>query len=510
MNPLTIHRWHNCYVAQQRLPAEQLQQWDAALYTLDLSRDIDALLAPGELVFIRQLQLKTRLGDDVSPTQAAERWRHALLRELCQALDEEQSPDVVRYPSRRDALADMLYRSCCGDGSRRWVWQQMGVINSSDHGCAVYLQRVLMALEQDATLIWPALGRLLLAEASTGAFSVLLQRCEPQQLQSLLAACPQTRPWLHALSTDRAVSSPPPRLPDTPLLRALLRWLEQPCPALQRHPLNVQVLLAASALSPTMVTPTPTAASAASARQWLAAADAVLSAHLHAAKAGQPRGTGRHLAAPTPRSKTVTVPLPPVPPRSQQPARPALAEPANDARLPLPPVLPGTHERVPTAWGGLLFLLPLIPPSQCLSRLQQLADHSALPADALPRLLWQLGHLHLGVPASDAALRAFCGGWQPHATLLDEHGCVRLPPPLASLARDTAAELFRLLLLRLPDGEPDFATLCRRPGMLQFEAGWIELHLPLQSADTRLRRAALDLNPGWLPWLGCVVRFSYE
>ncbi len=23
------------------------------------------------------------------------------------------------------------------------------------------------------------------------------------------------------------------------------------------------------------------------------------------------------------------------------------------------------------------------------------------------------------------------------------------------------------------------------------------------------RRAALDLDPGWLPWLGCIVRFVY-
>jgi len=24
-----------------------------------------------------------------------------------------------------------------------------------------------------------------------------------------------------------------------------------------------------------------------------------------------------------------------------------------------------------------------------------------------------------------------------------------------------------------------------------------------------VRRVALDVDPGWLPWLGCVVRFHY-
>ena len=42
------------------------------------------------------------------------------------------------------------------------------------------------------------------------------------------------------------------------------------------------------------------------------------------------------------------------------------------------------------------------------------------------------------------------------------------------------------------------------------EPGWIELHLPLSSVETPIRRLGLDLDPGWLPWLGCVVRIIYE
>jgi len=42
------------------------------------------------------------------------------------------------------------------------------------------------------------------------------------------------------------------------------------------------------------------------------------------------------------------------------------------------------------------------------------------------------------------------------------------------------------------------------------EPGWIELVLPLDSVDTSVRRLGLDLDPGWLPWLGRVVKIRYE
>ena len=57
---------------------------------------------------------------------------------------------------------------------------------------------------------------------------------------------------------------------------------------------------------------------------------------------------------------------------------------------------------------------------------------------------------------------------------------------------------------------PRMTSICQRSGRLRFEAGWIELHLPLDSVDTRIRRLGLDLDPGWLPWLGCVVRIIYD
>ncbi len=41
------------------------------------------------------------------------------------------------------------------------------------------------------------------------------------------------------------------------------------------------------------------------------------------------------------------------------------------------------------------------------------------------------------------------------------------------------------------------------------DPGWIEVRLAVADVSTDVRRAGLDLDPGWLPWLGIVVRFAY-
>jgi hypothetical protein len=67
--------------------------------------------------------------------------------------------------------------------------------------------------------------------------------------------------------------------------------------------------------------------------------------------------------------------------------------------------------------------------------------------------------------------------------------------------------------LTLPDASEAARQLVlpvlRRPGVVRAEPGWIEVHLPLAGVDPVVRRAGLDLDPGWVPWLGAVVRYVY-
>jgi hypothetical protein len=76
------------------------------------------------------------------------------------------------------------------------------------------------------------------------------------------------------------------------------------------------------------------------------------------------------------------------------------------------------------------------------------------------------------------------------------------------VSTDLRARLDPECLHLLPEPLVDF--VCVRPAEIVADPGWIEVRLPLDSVSTELRRAALDLDPGYLPWLGLVVKFVYE
>jgi len=49
----------------------------------------------------------------------------------------------------------------------------------------------------------------------------------------------------------------------------------------------------------------------------------------------------------------------------------------------------------------------------------------------------------------------------------------------------------------------------RIPARLIATASHLDIHFHLNDANLAVRRAGLDLNPGWLPWLGRVVNFHF-
>jgi hypothetical protein len=165
-----------------------------------------------------------------------------------------------------------------------------------------------------------------------------------------------------------------------------------------------------------------------------------------------------------------------------------------------------------TRWGGLLFLLNLV------SELRLAEEAAEAPAFAGRTLRWVLHRVAaalLGVDERDPAALAFAG-----------LGPEREPPtrgePPASdeeqAAVDTmAARLARALHERLrgepaPDARAANAhvrQVARRHAEIVADPGWIDARMRLDEVDTAVRRAGLDLDPGWVPWLGCVVRFVY-
>ena len=54
------------------------------------------------------------------------------------------------------------------------------------------------------------------------------------------------------------------------------------------------------------------------------------------------------------------------------------------------------------------------------------------------------------------------------------------------------------------------ATLVRRPARVALTATNVDVWLAPETVSLAVRRHGLDLDPGWVPWLGRVVRFHYD
>jgi hypothetical protein len=172
-----------------------------------------------------------------------------------------------------------------------------------------------------------------------------------------------------------------------------------------------------------------------------------------------------------------------------------------------------TAARTQTGWGGLLFLLPLIDDVGLPARVAGGPDRygAALRPvlHAVARSLLARAAPEIGLPdRDDPAVLAFCG-LPPDADV---------PEPdrgVTGATIDTEVEaVVGTLRARLdrPKGMAESAVLlsvCRRRATIEADPGWIDVHLDLDEVSIEVRRHGLDLDPGYLGWLGCVVRFRY-
>ena len=176
--------------------------------------------------------------------------------------------------------------------------------------------------------------------------------------------------------------------------------------------------------------------------------------------------------------------------------------------------------------GGLLLLLrPLL----------ELGVVTALPPSDLPSLLLGIGLLALrkrvSAPLPPAARRvllerdrpllaAFAGADPPDAPLDSLTAAPQAAGFLDQVLSAAPGEIgWAPDALRRYYGGPDpfgdtaegrLARLLLRPGRLVLTRWSAELIWPLATADIALRRAGWDIDPGWLPWIGRVVRFRYD
>lgn len=148
-----------------------------------------------------------------------------------------------------------------------------------------------------------------------------------------------------------------------------------------------------------------------------------------------------------------------------------------------------------TGHGGLFWLLAVLALPACQRRLADLDEPQAGWREWL-RLVQALG------AEPDAAWWRFAAG---RAGLADDDPAawraLRWRPAQAEPLLAAAQARFGTAALQ--------AALAPRRARVLADAVHVDVHFALDDAVLAVRRSGLDLDPGWTPWLGCVLRWHF-
>ena len=203
---------------------------------------------------------------------------------------------------------------------------------------------------------------------------------------------------------------------------------------------------------------------------------------------------------------------------TSQPAPDRGAEPTNAPvdDIEIEPGVMGAH--VPQAFtiaAGLLFVVPIL---ERLGFADWLVSNPDLLEHQYPqRLLADIAH-HARVPAfdpinvlwSDVDDRSPAPGAIANRDLPSPARAILSDPPLpGSCAASTDAWIAAVRRWCRRNTRQGLLTLVRRPARLDISRTEVVVSFDLAQLDIRLRRVALDVDPGWVPWLGRIVTFVY-
>jgi len=532
---------------QLRARAARIGALRSALDTADWPQAGEAI------VIVRRLSARA-----ATPQAIAARATAQLAQQLREAVAAD-SPLAAHAPAVRFASAAALYAQLAldlyrGRAAHCWYWarwrhwlalpvpQAIASVLGSE---PLQLAAITAELERHAVLasLWqalspPAAARLTaeLAEASAlpAVTAPIAQHTDPATVPLNADALPPAllRRWrapCHGLPADDArvrlalqlvlLEWRPALLHDAAVCAALLQRLappELPAGAAPRPvpPPTADAEEAATAVHTRDVAPPvrPTAAPNGQAT----AADAVTTSPPTAAPRAVPASAPppeRHSVRPAPPTAAVNealdaIPASPVTPRAAaaSPAsRRARAETAVSATASAPAAPAPTatvaasfaasvaNAELLSDYGGTLYLLNVLNDG----RLQQ-ALGGACGIDLRSGWHWLLSLAStLGLTADDALYRWLQARWQAHHACAEDWQPRPDDAPVVALAA-------RLCGPRLWTPE-----LIAGPGRLRWTPTHLDLQRPLGCVSLAVRCAGLDIDPGWLPWLGRVVHFHY-
>ena len=202
----------------------------------------------------------------------------------------------------------------------------------------------------------------------------------------------------------------------------------------------------------------------------------------------------REPASTSPSAPVEPAPTPAEPHTARDPPRPAQSSvqsrdmPINVDHTAATPFAHGSRRPIASKHAGLWLVLPALIDVRFR---EWLVHHPELLGEHPGRqLIRAIGKRHQ-VPVDDPAL-----------TILGEPDEAPLADWAKLWARALNGWLRRNLRLRLHD-------LVSLPGRLHSADSRLEISLPIAAIDMRLRRRALDRDPGWTDWLGLSVYYRY-
>ncbi|MDH3299297.1 MAG: hypothetical protein OES24_02210 [Acidimicrobiia bacterium] len=527
---VTIDRFHARYDGIDREASGRLDRAMSEMVELTLTRAFASRRLPDVFaVCIPTLAVTVDLDLDASLQASAQRWAERVATEVSEVVMSchrsgsvpsgggamtvrrpESGAEIVIYRREPDAVIDLVASVASGDGNRLWAWNQTGIwprstLPSVDDVAVLLARRavlagpVLQAVSGRGPVPLSANGWRVLARAVVDALG-----CGPTAAAaSALAAAPdgiRSPDGMPDTRSDPTLGSPG----STPLAHPTIAgivpraiWtdstteqqaalailgLSAVAPSLVRSPHAVRAVMAAT------VPPPPHGPMAA---DGSSTAESLTSRRDVGPDSGVESSTGSGIDDHTRASTHGTDP--------QADPRTATAMPAGTDDTSDSPTRAGGRETTVSEHGGVLFL---IHPLRELGVVDELV--AAAPLDPSPALAEIVSSV-TGVAADDPAVLAVTGSIPDGGEAGARRRAVRTVG--RSLVDDQVARVTAYLTERL--GTDDIDRIWPRPAVIDRSPGWIEVELPLDSVDVAIRAAALDLDPGFVWWLGSVVRFRY-
>jgi hypothetical protein len=493
-------------------------------------------IGSSELVCIKELHLKMYYDNNKSDFEISELWRKALLKSVYQQLGKSNRVDLIRYPSRIEAIKSVARSLTVGELNHQWAWQQLGITDGKSTQLHQVKDQWIAYLTIHPHLLIPVFKGLM----TEGTFIKLLERNvlgsdELIQLSDIASKFLGLEiDWSGIIErqkelNEQALGSKKLSLllikkPPGDLIMALLRSYQSTSElnflfAESKSAIHVQnewkpalvKLLFWAVLEPgsnelnlTSSTKKTIEAKLLDIWQLLDTEQPSLSSRKNAEFISS---DNLHL------------------PRQQNVMLGSKGDGGKEfySDDELISGNPTNKKSLFSQFGGLLFLLNKLEQEDVLKRLQQPQFSKRSMSWCLENFCWIL----LPQSKGDESVNVFSG------RLFDKHQNDETAQAICQeekqLLNDIAVEFKQKIVSSLsppsrngsvnspmngPENSADnsdlFTNLCRRKARIEAQPGWVNVFYELDSVDTTVRAAGLDLNPDYLPWLAYVVKFYYE